>query len=65
MPLERALELLNQAQNLDEWEELYELEQHLNGVIAGGLSLRSARCFNRSIAFCRIRLRRQCVYGTR
>ena len=35
IPLERALELVNQAQSLDEWEELYDLEQHLNEVIAG------------------------------
>jgi hypothetical protein len=35
IPLERALELVNEAQNIDEWEEFYDLEQHLNEVIAG------------------------------
>jgi cell fate (sporulation/competence/biofilm development) regulator YlbF (YheA/YmcA/DUF963 family) len=33
--LERARELVNQAQSLDEWEELFDLEQHLNHVIGG------------------------------
>jgi hypothetical protein len=32
--LERALELVNDAQNVDEWEELFDLEQHFNDVIA-------------------------------
>jgi hypothetical protein len=35
IPLERALELVNDAQNIGEWEELYDLEQHLNELIAG------------------------------
>ena len=33
--LERALELVNEAQNTEQWEELFDLEQHLNEVIAG------------------------------
>jgi len=35
IPLERALELVEEAQNIEQWEGLYGLEQHLNEVIAG------------------------------
>jgi hypothetical protein len=33
--LERALELVEEARDIAQWEELYDLEQHLNEVIAG------------------------------
>jgi hypothetical protein len=35
IPLERALELVEQARDYDEWEDLFELEQNWDSVLAG------------------------------